>query len=48
MYTETELLDLIDDWHDGSDPRTLNEFLGWTWEEYKTWIHTGKQPDAKG
>ncbi len=33
-----DLDDLIDQWHDGDDPRPLHEFLGMTHDEYATWV----------
>lgn len=29
-----EIDDFVDAWHDGNDPRDLDEFLGMTTEEY--------------
>jgi hypothetical protein len=34
----SNLDDLIDEWHDGDYDIPLHEFLGMTWEEYKTWL----------
>jgi hypothetical protein len=43
---EEELLDLIDRWHDDDCGECeLYEFLGWTEEEYATWVKTGVIPD---
>ncbi|MDR3044026.1 MAG: hypothetical protein LBU75_07150 [Desulfovibrio sp.] len=33
-----EIDDAVDAWHDGDDPRTLREFLGFTDEEYACWV----------
>lgn len=37
--TEEEILDKIDKWHElpVDNPRTIYEYLGWTWPEYKAW-----------
>lgn len=45
MYTDEEIDNLIDEWH--NDPRItkpLHEFLGWTWLEYKRWVERGIKP----
>ena len=34
----TEVDDVVDAWHDGDDPRTLREFLGFTDLEYACWV----------
>jgi len=38
--TENEVDDLIDKWHNSGDEetRSLQEFLGWTEEEYSQYI----------
>jgi len=33
-----EVDDVIDAWHDGDDPRTLREFLGFNELEYTCWM----------
>ena len=48
MYSEKEIDDLIDEWHDGDDSRDLNEFLGMTHEEYTTWVERPKIEDYTG
>lgn len=43
--TSEELNDLIDAWHDGPDTdQALHEYLGWTWEQYVTWVETDVMP----
>lgn len=42
--TEEELEKLIEDWHTSYNELLLHEFLGWTWEEYKTWVETEQIP----
>lgn len=46
MYTEDEILDRIDEWHNGHSSEELYEYLGWTWDEYRDWVATGKQPKS--
>lgn len=40
--------DAIDAWHDNPDPHigSLHEYLGLTWDEYKTWHRCGYLPAA--
>ena len=46
MYTDEELDDLIDKWHNGAGKgKQLYEFLGWTWAEYKRWVERGIKPE---
>ncbi len=33
-----EIDDFVDAWHDGNDPRDLDDFLGMTTEEYAIWV----------
>jgi len=40
-----DIHDLIDEWHDGNDPRPLHEFLGMTWEEYARWLRCEGLPE---
>lgn len=41
-----ELDDRIDEWHAmPDDGRSLHEYLGWTWPEYKAWVETGELPE---
>lgn len=43
--TSEELNDLIDAWHDRPDTgQELHEYLGWTWEQYATWVETDTMP----
>lgn len=38
---EAKRLDnLIDEWHEGEDPRPLHEFLGMTLRQYEIWVTT--------
>lgn len=42
---EEELLDAIDEWHDGAGVgMDLHEYLGWTWAEFTTWVETSVEP----
>jgi hypothetical protein len=40
QVTILDLHDFIDEWHDSADDRELHEFLGFSWDEYKTWVET--------
>lgn len=42
--TEEEVMDKIDEWHEGNSELELHEFLGWTWEDYGRWAMTGLMP----
>lgn len=45
---ERHINDLIDLWHldlVGRD-QELHEFLGWTWEQYTSWVETGEIPNV--
>lgn len=43
--TDKEIEDAISRWHeDGDETRSLHEYLGWTWEEYKRWGETDVKP----
>lgn len=45
--SEGEILDKIDEWHDGDHDCNLYEFLGWSWAEYCDYIDNGKIPNNK-
>lgn len=47
MYSKKELEDLIDEWHRGVGAQPLHEFLGWSWDEYRHWVYTNRQPNAE-
>ncbi len=34
--------DYVDEWHNGTDPREIYEFLGMTWDEYGLWVENSK------
>lgn len=37
--TDDEIDDIIERWHGGEWPdKELHEALGWTWEQYSTWL----------
>ena len=39
---------MIEDWHfnGAGEGQELHEYLGWTWEEYVTWVNTGIIPNG--
>jgi hypothetical protein len=47
-YTEEQILDIIDEWHDayGDDEPTVEiyDMLGWTPKEYSLYVETGYIP----
>jgi len=47
--TEDEINNIIDAWHESSNINfaeiEIYQALGWTWEEYATWVETGKIPE---
>lgn len=45
-YSRDELDDKIHEWHSSGpeETRDLHEYLGWSWDEYATWIESGIQP----
>lgn len=48
--TSEELDARIEAWHNAPDDSqvaqmSLHEYLGWTWEEYKSWVQKGIQPN---
>ena len=41
--TSDHLDDRIDAWHNGDgESKSLHEYLGWSWEQYKHWAETGE------
>ena len=36
--------DMVDEWHDGASELLLHEYLGWTFQEYKTWVESSVPP----
>lgn len=47
LLSEDEVNDAIDLWHDGDSDgvQELHEYLGWTEQEYKTWVETNEPPE---
>jgi len=44
--TESEVDRRVELWHTkGSSRKPLQDFLGWTAEEYDTWVQTGDVPE---
>ena len=40
----SEIDDYVKMWHEGSDSRTLDEFLGFTKDEYNLWVQYSEIP----
>lgn len=48
QLTTTQIHGKIGEWHDRTDDgQSLHDYLGWTWEQYKTWAETGKIPESE-
>lgn len=45
--SETEILNLIDKWHNSNTDQKLHDFLGLTLEEYERWVIGRKTPSKK-
>lgn len=41
FITEEDLEEFVELWHMGDSKESLHEYLGMTWDEYKTWIEKG-------
>jgi hypothetical protein len=36
---DIKIKDKIEEWHNSDSELKLHEYLGMTWEEYKTWVN---------